>query len=67
MAVLTGMLSILSMIWPQWIELIFGLSPDGGDGSLEGLIVLFLFMLTILFFLIAYREWRMRSVLHSKS
>jgi hypothetical protein len=26
---------VLTLIWPQWIEGIFEVSPDGGDGSFE--------------------------------
>jgi uncharacterized BrkB/YihY/UPF0761 family membrane protein len=68
MAVLSGILSILTTILPEWIENVFGVTPDGGDGSLEWLIVLLLFVATILFFFLAYREWWVtRSALHSGS
>ncbi|TQC47026.1 ABC transporter permease [Rhodococcus sp. WS4] len=31
----------LNMVFgPQWIEALFGVEPDGGDGSLEALVVL---------------------------
>jgi hypothetical protein len=66
MAALTGFLSIATMIRPQWIESVFAVSPDGGSGSLEWLIVLLLWFVTIAFFFTAYREWRVaRSALHS--
>jgi hypothetical protein len=34
---LTTALLVLTLAWPQWIELMFGIEPDGGDGSLEWL------------------------------
>lgn len=68
MATLTGILSIFTMIEPKWIETIFEVSPDGGDGSLEWLIVLLLLFVTIVFFFMAYQEWRLtRSAAQSGS
>ena len=26
---------VLSVVWPDWIERVFDVSPDGGDGSTE--------------------------------
>ena len=68
LAALTGILSMVTMIWPQWLESIVGVSPDGGDGSLEWLLVLLLLIVTIAFFFMAYHEWRAtRSALQSGS
>ena len=33
-AALSGVVCIATLIEPQWFELIFDESPDGGDGSL---------------------------------
>lgn len=29
----------LTAVWPDWIELIFGVEPDGGNGALEWALV----------------------------
>jgi hypothetical protein len=34
-----GGLAVLTLLWPRWIELAFGLDPDGGGGGLERMIV----------------------------
>jgi hypothetical protein len=39
LAVLTGALTILTLITREWIEAVTGWDPDGGNGSLEWLIV----------------------------
>ena len=31
---------IATLIWADWIELLFGVDPDGGDGTLERVVVL---------------------------
>jgi hypothetical protein len=31
-----------TIVWPQWIEIVFGFEPDGGSGELE-LLVAFAF------------------------
>jgi hypothetical protein len=41
-AVLCAALALLSALWPEWIESLLGLAPDGGDGSAEwGVVVAF--------------------------
>ena len=33
---------LLTVVWPDWIEAVFGLDPDGGNGGLEAAIVVVL-------------------------
>jgi hypothetical protein len=39
----------------DFIERLFGISPDGGDGSLEALILL---AITVVLMLAAWRRWQ---------
>lgn len=50
---------IATLIEPQWFELLFDESPDGGDGSLETWFAVALSVAAcIAFSLVARREWR---------
>ena len=44
---LLGMATILTAVWPDWIEGLFGFDPDGGNGSAEWLIVAVLAVATV--------------------
>ena len=35
LATLTAAIALLTIVWPDWIEVIFGVDPDGGNGALE--------------------------------
>ena len=35
LGVLSAFMLVATMIWPDWIERISGMTPDGGDGSAE--------------------------------
>jgi hypothetical protein len=39
LAALSALLFVVTVAWPEWIELVFGVDPDHGDGSLEWLIL----------------------------
>jgi hypothetical protein len=41
------MLTILTAVWPSWIEGLFGVDPDGGNGRVEWWIVAVLAVITI--------------------
>jgi hypothetical protein len=60
LAAVTGVLGLLTLVWREWIEAVFGVSPDGGDGSLEWAIVLVLFTASLTFTSVARAERRRR-------
>ena len=58
----TGMLAAITLFWHDWIEAVFRINPDSGDGSAEWLIVLALILVTVALAVGARREWH-RAVL----
>ena len=58
MASVTGILFMITLIWRNWIEMIFNVSLDNGDGSLEWLTVGVLLVMTITLSVLARYEWR---------
>jgi hypothetical protein len=50
-----------TLVMPDWIEVMFDLAPDGGDGSVEWGMSLTLCALAILFFVFARRTWRLHA------
>ena len=55
---ITGSLAILTVFWPQWIEAVFGVDPDRGNGSAEWLTVGILLIATVLLAVDAHLVWR---------
>ncbi|MDR2986943.1 MAG: hypothetical protein LBV34_19105, partial [Nocardiopsaceae bacterium] len=49
---------ILTAVWPEWIEGLFGFDPDGGNGSAEWLIVAVLAVAAIAVAALARRDLR---------
>ena len=37
--ILTAALAVITQVWPDWIELVFRMDPDHGNGSVERVIV----------------------------
>ena len=58
MASVTGILFMITLIWRNWIEMVFNVSLDNGDGSLEWLTVGVLLVVTITLSVLARYEWR---------
>jgi hypothetical protein len=58
LALLSAGLGVVTLLWHNWIELLFGVEPDGGDGSFEWGIVVFLLSVAAAFSLLARAEWR---------
>lgn len=57
-AVASGVLFIVTLINREWIEVMFGVEPDGGNGTMEWAVVVILAALTLLSGILVGREWR---------
>jgi hypothetical protein len=58
LAVGSATLLVVTVVWPDWIEIVFRVDPDRGNGWLEWLVVFVAFGLTLIFSIGARREWR---------
>jgi hypothetical protein len=58
MASFTGFLAILTLVWHDWIEGVFGFDPDHHNGSFERELVIICALLTVIFAALARRTWR---------
>ena len=58
LAVLSTGLFILTLISRDWIEVLFHVEPDEGNGTLEWLIVVVLFVVSAALIYLARRDWR---------
>jgi hypothetical protein len=55
---LSGGAALITLFWHDWIEAVFRVDPDKGNGWAEWLVVVALVMLTALLGAGARREWR---------
>ena len=58
LSVLLGTATIVTALWPTWIESLFGFDPDGGNGKTEWWIVAALTVTTIVAAALARRDLR---------
>jgi len=58
LSALLGTATILTAVWPTWIEGLFGFDPDGGNGQAEWWIVAVLAATTIAAAALARRDLR---------
>jgi H+/Cl- antiporter ClcA len=58
LAVVTGILAIVTLVWPTWIETLVGVDPDSGSGATEWLIVIALAGLAVASGLLARRDYQ---------
>jgi uncharacterized membrane protein len=58
LAAITGVLAIITPFFPDWIEAVSGWDPDQHDGSVEWMIVIGLFVITVALIAAARLEWR---------
>jgi hypothetical protein len=57
-AAATVSLSLVTSLFPDWIELVSGWDPDQYQGSVEWLIVIGLYHVTVVMLVLAAIEWR---------
>ena len=59
LSALLGALTVLTAVWPDWIEGLLGVDPDGGTGTVEWLIVAALAVATVVVAVLARRDLRL--------
>lgn len=59
---LSAVLAVLTSISREWIEIVFGVEPDGGNGALEWAIVVVTAVTAIVCLGYARLEWRRARV-----
>jgi hypothetical protein len=62
LAGISAFLAVITLLWPDWIEIVFKVDPDMGNGSLERVIVGLAFALAVAFSVLARRAWRRAAV-----
>jgi len=50
--------AFVTACWPDWVELIFGVDPDDGNGALEWGIVALLAATSVVLVFLARHEWK---------
>jgi hypothetical protein len=58
LAACAGVLALITLVSPDWIEVVSGWDPDQHDGSVEAAIVLGLSVATVAMIGLARSEWR---------
>jgi hypothetical protein len=59
-ATVSAALFVLTLVWPDWIEIVTGMDPDHHSGSLEWVVVTLACILTVSLSVTAHLEWRRR-------
>ena len=58
LAAVLGLATLVTAVWPRWIEDTFGFDPDGGNGTAEWAVVAVLGVTTIAAAALARRDLR---------
>jgi len=57
-AIFSAGLLVVTVLWHDWIEIVFRIDPDRGGGWFEWLIVALAFVVSVSFSISARHEWR---------
>ncbi len=63
LGLMSAALLALTIVVPDWMEVLFGFAPDAGDGSAEWALTLLWATVSVLMFGFAGRTWRKRVLL----
>jgi hypothetical protein len=58
LAVFCAFLILITLVWKDWIEIVFRVAPDHGNGSFEWLLVTLAVAGTVIFSSLARVEWQ---------
>jgi hypothetical protein len=58
-------LLVMTVVWKDWIEVVFKVDPDAGSGAVEWGVVAVTLLLSLAFLSLARSEWRRASTLAS--
>jgi hypothetical protein len=58
LASVTAFLAVLTLVWHDWIEGVFGFDPDHHNGSFEWELVVVCCVVSLVAAYLARREWR---------
>ena len=58
LAVVSAALFAITLLWHDWIEIVFGVDPDEGNGLVEVLVSASFLALTLLFAVFSRLAWR---------
>ena len=58
LAIVASILFVITLVWRDWIEIVFNVDPDSGSGALEWFIVVALLVVAIALFVSAGYEVR---------
>lgn len=61
LCVLSATLLVVTLVWHDWIELVFGFDPDQGNGALEWMISALSAVGAVSFAVLARVEWRLAA------
>ncbi|HEY2196001.1 MAG TPA: hypothetical protein VGH76_27410 [Actinomycetospora sp.] len=56
--VIAAVLALVTLVWADWIELLTGLDPDGGNGELEWLLAAAFAVVAVVCGVLARRDHR---------
>jgi ABC-type thiamin/hydroxymethylpyrimidine transport system permease subunit len=65
LAVISAVLCVLTLVFPEWIEELTGLEPDAGSGALEWIIAGAFLVAAVVSAVLARRDYRRLAADHS--